>query len=70
MAQEEVKKLSPLDLKKLQVELIQVQAARASQELRIAEHQDNIDRLQVAIKVQLDKETELTQKLAEQASLK
>lgn len=69
MAQEEVKKLSPLDLKKLQVELIQVQAARASQELRIAEHQDNIDRLENAIKIQIEKEKELTQKLTEQSSL-
>lgn len=57
--------MTPIELKRLKVELVRVQAARMDQELRIDEHQENIDRLQQAIAIQQAKEAELTQKIAE-----
>jgi hypothetical protein len=55
--------MSPLELKKLKVELMRVTAARAELELRIEERLDEIERLKEHIKIQLDKETELEQKI-------
>ncbi len=57
--------MSPLELKKLKVELLRVGAARAELELRIEEMQDQIEKLTHHISIQLDKEKELTQKIKE-----
>jgi hypothetical protein len=56
--------MTPLELKKMKVELLNVAAARAGQELRIEEQLDNIKRLEDMIKIQLSKEAELTEKIA------
>ncbi len=55
--------MSPLDLKKLKVELLRVSAAKAELELRIDEYHDQIERLKLNIKVQADKEIELAEKI-------
>jgi len=52
-------------MKKLRVELIQVQAARASLELRVEERLEEIERLQEHIEIQKKKELELSQKIEE-----
>lgn len=57
--------MSPLELKKLQVELLRVSAAKAELELRIAERQDEILRIQEHIAISEAKEVELQGKLAE-----
>lgn len=54
---------SPLEKKKLQVELLRVGAARAELELRIDERQEEIERLKEHIKIQELKEIELTEKI-------
>lgn len=56
--------MTTLELKKLKVELLNVAAARAGQELRIEEQLENIKRLQDQIQIQLAKEAELTEKIA------
>lgn len=55
--------MSPLDLKKLKVELIQVEAARASLELRIEERLDEIQRIQETIIISENREQELKLKI-------
>lgn len=55
--------MTPIELKRLKVELARVQSARMEQELRIDEHNENIERLQQAILVQQAKEAELTEKI-------
>lgn len=55
--------MSPLDKKKVSVELLQVQAARASLELRIEERLEEIERLKENIKISLTREDELKDKL-------
>lgn len=50
-------------MKKLTVELLQVQAARASLELRIEERLDEIARLKDNILISMNKEVELTEKI-------
>jgi len=55
--------MSKLELKKLQVELMQVQAGKAALELRIEERLDEIERLKETIKISENKETELNQKI-------
>ena len=55
--------MTPIELKRLKVELSRVQSARMEQELRIDEHQENIDRLKQSIAIQEAKEAELTQKI-------
>lgn len=62
--------MSPLELKKLQVELLRVGAAKAEMELRIHERQEEIERLLEHIKTQEAKEAELKAKLAEVAASK
>lgn len=57
--------MTKLDMKKLRVELIQVQAARASLELRVEERLEEIERLQEHIEIQKKKELELSQKIEE-----
>lgn len=55
--------MTPIELKRLKVELARVQSARMEQELRIDEHNENIERLQQAILVQQAKEAELAEKI-------
>jgi hypothetical protein len=62
--------MTPIELKRLKVELARVQSARMEQELRIDEHNENIERLQAAILIQQAKEAELTQKIKDAESAK
>ena len=55
--------MTPIELKRLKVELARVTSARMEQELRIEEHKENIERLEAAIIVQSAKEAELEQKI-------
>ncbi len=55
--------MTPMELKKLQVEYKRVNAAREEQELRILELQEQIDRVQKSIDISKLKEEELTAKL-------
>ena len=57
--------MSPLELKKLQVELKRVDAAKEEMELRIHERMDEIKRLEDNIKIQVAKIEELKAKLVE-----
>lgn len=57
--------MSPLELKKLKVELIRVGAAKAELDLRIDEHMENVSRLEDSIKIQVAREEELIEKIAE-----
>lgn len=57
--------MNPLELKKLQVELLRVSAAKGEMELRICERMDEIQRLEEHLKVQEAKEIELKAKIAE-----
>lgn len=58
--------MSPLELKKIQVELLRVQAAKGEMELRIQERMEEIQRLEDSIKISEAKELELQTKLVEQ----
>ena len=55
--------MNDLELKRMEVELIRVQAARAELEFKIVEAEHNIARIKEHIKIQLDKEEELKNKL-------
>lgn len=55
--------MANLDLKRIKLELVKVAAARAELEFRIEERLDEIERLKEHIKVQLDREEELTLKI-------
>lgn len=55
--------MTSLDLKKLKVELLQVQAGKASLELRIEERLDEIERLREHIAVSENKEKELQERI-------
>ena len=57
--------MNDLELKRMEVELIRVQAARAELEFKIVEREHDIMRIKEHIKIQLDKEEELKQKLKE-----
>lgn len=57
--------MSPLDLKRMKLELLKVAAARAELEFRICEREDEIERIRAHVAVQVDKETELQQKIDE-----
>ena len=54
---------SPLELKKMKVELLRVSAAKAELEYRIEESMENIKRIEDSIKIQKDKEEELSAKI-------
>lgn len=54
--------MSPLERKKIQAELMAVQSARCQLELRIAEREEEIQRLQEHLKISLAKEEELSAK--------
>lgn len=53
-----------LDLKRKQVELIRVEAARAEQELKIAEYKEQINRLEKTIEIQIATEERLKEEIA------
>ena len=56
--------MTPLELKRIKLELIKVAAARHEIEFRIEERLDEIARLKEHVKVQEAKEAELTEKIA------
>lgn len=56
---------TPLEIKKAETELLQVQAAKATIELKIEEKLDEIQRLQEHIKISEARELELTKKVQE-----
>lgn len=56
---------TPLEIKKIKAELLRVQAAEAEFEVRIAEYEENIGRLQEQVEIQKNKRIELTQKIKE-----
>lgn len=60
--------MTPIELKRLKVELARVTSARMEQELRIDEHKENIERLEAAILIQQAKEAELTEKIKEESA--
>ncbi len=55
--------MTPIELKRIKVELARVQSARMEQELRIDEHKENIERLEQSIIIQQAKEVELAEKI-------
>lgn len=57
--------MSPLELKKIQVELKRVDAAKEEMELRVQERMEEIQRLEDNIKIQVAKIEELQAKLAD-----
>ena len=57
--------MTPLELKKMQVELLRVSASKAELELRVHERMDEIERLKEHIAISETKEAELAAKLAE-----
>lgn len=63
--------MTPIELKRIKVELARVQSARMEQELRIDEHKENIERLEQSIIVQQAKEAELAERIkAAEAEMK
>ena len=57
--------MSPLDKKKVELELSQVRVGRESMELKIMEREDEIERIKGQIEIQVKREKELIQKLEE-----
>lgn len=57
--------MSPLDIKRMKLELTKVNAAREELEFRIEERLDEIERIKLNIKIQLEKEAELSAKIQE-----
>lgn len=57
--------MSPLDKKKLEVELSQVQSGRQTMELKIMEREDEIERIKGQIATQQKREQEIVAKLEE-----
>lgn len=57
--------MSPIEMKKLKVELIRVQAARMELELRVDERLDEIQRLKENIDAQIKREIELEARITE-----
>ena len=56
--------MTPLELKRMKLELIKVSAARSELEFRIEERLDDINRIKEHIKIQVDKEAELQAKIS------
>jgi hypothetical protein len=54
-----------LEIKKMEVELIRVKAARMEMEFKVMERLDDIERLKDQIKIQEAREDELKEKIAE-----
>lgn len=61
--------MTAIELKRLKVELQRVLSARMEQELKIDEFNENIQRLEANIQIQMAREAELAEKIkaAEQA---
>lgn len=57
--------MSPLEVKKLKVELLRVGAAKAELELKVEERMEEIKRIEDNIKIQELKEQELETKIAD-----
>lgn len=57
--------MTKLEIKKIEVELLRVQASKAELELRIEEAMDNIKKLEEHIQIQNKKEIEIKQKIKE-----
>lgn len=55
--------MTQLEMKKLKLELLQVQTARAGLEFRIEEKLDEINRIKESIAISEAKEKELTEKI-------
>lgn len=55
--------MTPLDLKRMKLQLVQVAAARAELEFKIEERLEDIKRIQDAIDIQKQKEEELALKI-------
>lgn len=55
--------MSPIDIKRKQLELIKVSAARAELEFRIMEREEEIERIKANIEIQIKKEIELKKEL-------
>ena len=62
--------MTPLELKKLKVELKRVEAARAEMELRIDECNEQIERVLEQIKIQTNRESELTVMISKEEETK
>lgn len=57
--------MSPLEIKRMKLELIKVAAARHELEFRIEERMEEISRIKEHIQVQVAKEAELSAKIEE-----
>lgn len=57
--------MTPIELKRLKLELMKVSAARLELECRIDDYKESIAKLEASIEIQLAKEAELTAKLEE-----
>lgn len=55
--------MSPLELRKVKLELMRVTTARHELEIKIDERMEEIDRIKTNIQIQLNKEEELTAKI-------
>lgn len=55
--------MTPLELKKMKLELMKVSAARLELECRIDDFKESIARLEASIQVQIEKEQELIAKI-------
>jgi len=60
--------MTPLELKRMKLELIKVAAARHELEFRIEERLEEINRIKEHVKVQEAKEAELIEKIAAESS--
>ena len=60
--------MTPMELKKLQVEYKRVNAAREEQELRVLQLQEQIDSLQKSIDISIAKEEEIVAKIENKQS--
>lgn len=56
--------MSPIEIKRKELELIKVTAARAELEFRIMEREEEIDRIKQNIEIQLKKEADLKDEIS------
>lgn len=57
--------MTNLEIKRMELELVKVAAARAELEFKIEERLDDISRIKEHIRIQQEKEKELTKKIEE-----
>lgn len=55
--------MSPIDVKRKELELVRISAARAEMEFKIMEKEEEVDRLKANIQIQLVKEAEIKDEL-------